>query len=128
MASSTDRPASAALTTTVRRLRRALPGRTAPDREQSSGTAPTDESEGAVPTGGTPAAPPTPTTPTTPAKPPAARGFGPGGIPGRTIRVVPPPGPADPRMDLEVSDPSEAAAVRAGWQLVDVVFFDRHLD
>ncbi|MFB9313239.1 class I SAM-dependent methyltransferase [Nocardioides plantarum] len=111
MASSTDRPASAALTTAARRLRRALPGRTAPEREPAIEPA----VEPAVEE--TPAE--TPTAPSPPTKRPAPQGYGPAGIPGRMIRVVPQPGPVGSRMELEVADPSEAAAVRAGWQLVD---------
>src|SRR5688500_6957938 len=48
-----------------------------------------------------------------------ARAAGPGGIPGRWIRVVPKPAGVEPTMDREVSDPTEALAVRAGWQLID---------
>ncbi|MEV7397706.1 class I SAM-dependent methyltransferase [Aeromicrobium sp. NPDC092404] len=48
-----------------------------------------------------------------------ARAAGPGGIPGRWIRVVPKPADVEPTVDREVSDPTEALAVRAGWQLVD---------
>jgi 2-polyprenyl-3-methyl-5-hydroxy-6-metoxy-1,4-benzoquinol methylase len=50
---------------------------------------------------------------------PGPQGYGPGGIPGRKLRVVPKPAPVGPRVERDVSDPFEAAAVRAGWQLVD---------
>jgi 2-polyprenyl-3-methyl-5-hydroxy-6-metoxy-1,4-benzoquinol methylase len=44
---------------------------------------------------------------------------GPADIPGRWLRVVNSPGHVENEIDREVSDPAEAAAVRAGWLLVD---------
>ncbi|MBC7595364.1 MAG: class I SAM-dependent methyltransferase [Kineosporiaceae bacterium] len=54
----------------------------------------------------------------------SSRGFGPAGIPGRWLRVIPSSDipsfdEAAEATDREVSDPNEAMAVRAGWQLVD---------
>ncbi|MCW2749191.1 MAG: class SAM-dependent methyltransferase [Aeromicrobium sp.] len=45
--------------------------------------------------------------------------IGPQGIPGRILRVTHEPENVDLPADREVSDPSEAAAVRAGWLLID---------
>jgi 2-polyprenyl-3-methyl-5-hydroxy-6-metoxy-1,4-benzoquinol methylase len=54
-------------------------------------------------------------------KPKAAKplAVGPGGIPGRHLRVVAPVEEGDLVLDREGSDPTEAAAVRAGWQLIE---------
>lgn len=54
-----------------------------------------------------------------PSESPTGARIGPNGIPGRLLRVIPEPGTIDQPLEREVSDPSEAAAVRAGWQLID---------
>lgn len=41
------------------------------------------------------------------------------GIPGRWMRVITTPADVEHPLDREVSDPAEAAAVRAGWLLID---------
>lgn len=54
-----------------------------------------------------------------PAAPPKRKGPVGSGIPGRWMRVVRTPKGAPHPVDREVADASEAAAVRAGWLLVD---------
>ncbi|MCW2750755.1 MAG: hypothetical protein JWR83_1865 [Aeromicrobium sp.] len=49
----------------------------------------------------------------------APKAVGHAGIPGRWLRVVDSPVEGDHQLDREVSDPTEAAAVRAQWLLVD---------
>ena len=52
------------------------------------------------------------------AQPAAAKAIA-GDIPGRWLRVVDPVATGSQQVEREVTDPSEAAAVRAGWLLVD---------
>jgi 2-polyprenyl-3-methyl-5-hydroxy-6-metoxy-1,4-benzoquinol methylase len=115
MVSTTDRSTPAALATKVaRRLRRTLRERALPGRTASAAVKPTAPAKPTKPT-----EPGVPAKAAAPAKRPEPKGYGPGGIPGRKLRVLPTPATVPPQLDREVSDPSEAAAVRAGWQLVD---------
>lgn len=49
----------------------------------------------------------------------AKKAIAPAGIPGYLLRVTPSTEPVNDVLDREVSDPSEAAAIRAGWLLID---------